>query len=484
MKDSPSIVWFRTDLRIADNTALQAACKMEQPIIPVFILDEQSPGMWATGAAARWWLHHSLEALGKSLKSLGLTLHFLRGAADVVLPDFARSVGAGTIYWNRRYEPWAIQRDTKIKQMLRNDGYLVKSFNSSLLFEPAAIHTRSGQPFKVFTPFWHACLSMPEVYAPFMPPEFLRGMTCDGSEQLESWHLLPTTPDWSGGLKAFWQPGEMGAKQRLDAFLADGINQYADVRNRPDLASTSRLSPHLRWGEISPRKIWNVARRSPRTDAFLRQLVWREFSYHLLLNSPTLPITPLDTRFEKFPWDENPSALKAWQRGCTGYPIVDAGMRELWQTGWMHNRVRMVCASFLVKDLFLPWQDGEKWFWDTLVDADLANNAAGWQWVAGCGADAAPYYRIFNPVLQGKRFDPDGKYVRQFVPELAKLPAKWIHQPWDAPPEILDTAEVKLGKSYPLPIVHHQAARERALSGLDRINSLHRNELRIKWNDL
>ncbi|MBX5452833.1 MAG: DNA photolyase family protein [Acidobacteriia bacterium] len=466
METPPAIVWFRNDLRISDNPALRAASALGQPIVPVYILDEHAPGTWAAGGAARWWLHHSLAALKSSFAKSGLDLLLLRGPAALVLPRLVRETGARAVFWNRLYEPWAVQRDRQIKSALRAEGVKVASFNASLLFEPTSIRTRNGEAFRVFTPFWRACLAAPEPSEPEGAPDlsFLRGFKLPAGERLEDWRLLPTAPNWAGGLQAAWQPGEAGARARLDAFLAKALDHYESERDRPDHAGTSRLSPHLHWGEISPRQVWHAAKTHPNAKAFLRQLGWREFSYHLLFAFPSLPEEPLDARFQAFPWAEDAKALASWQRGRTGYPIVDAGMRELWQTGWMHNRARMVCASFLVKHLLLPWQYGERWFWDTLVDADLANNAAGWQWVAGCGADAAPYFRIFNPVLQGEKFDPNGDYVRKFVPELARLPARFIHRPWEAPPAVLDAAGVKLGTTYPAPIVDHRAARERALA--------------------
>ncbi len=475
MKIPPVIVWFRNDLRLSDHPALAAASALGQPIVPVYILDEHSPGTWAAGGAARWWLHHSLSALKSSFIKSGLDLLLLRGPAGLVLHRLVRETGAQAVFWNRLYEPWAMQRDRQIKHSLRTAGVMVRSFNASLLFEPTSIRTRDGEPYRVFTPFWRACLAAPELPAPLALPDLSasRGFPLPFGERLEDWRLLPTAPNWAGGLQAAWQPGEAGAQARLQAFLADGLNRYGSARHRPDQAGTSRLSPHLHWGEISPRQVWHAAKTQPNAEAFLRQLGWREFSYHLLSAFPSLPEEPLDPRFQTFPWAENAEALACWQRGRTGYPIVDAGMRELWQTGWMHNRVRMICASFLVKDLLMPWQHGERWFWDTLVDADLANNAAGWQWVAGCGADAAPYFRIFNPVLQGEKFDPDGDYVRKFVPELAKLPARFIHRPWEAPPAVLTAAGIKLGTTYPAPLVDHRAARERALASFARISAAH-----------
>jgi deoxyribodipyrimidine photo-lyase len=335
------------------------------------------------------------------------------------------------------------------------------------LFEPWTVSTQGGQPFKVYTPFAKACRAAPEPPLPLPAPARLPAVAAvPPGLALDDLALLPRKPDWAGGLRAAWRPGEAGAQQRLERFLASAIEGYKEDRNRPDLESTSRLSPHLRFGEISPRQLWHAARgREGRgADHFVSELLWREFSYHLLFHFPELPDRNWRASFDAFPWADDPAALEAWRRGRTGFPIVDAGMRELWQTGWMHNRVRMIVGSFLVKDLMLPWQRGKEWFWDTLVDADLANNAASWQWVAGCGADAAPYFRVFNPMLQGEKFDPAGDYVRRYVPELARMPAQFIHRPWEADDATLRAAGVELGRSYPRPLVDHGQARDRALA--------------------
>jgi deoxyribodipyrimidine photo-lyase len=469
MGDGPVIVWFRQDLRLTDNPALSAAAASERPVIPLYIRDDAAAGRWAPGGASRWWLHGSLAALARELAGRGAPLMLRSGAAEKVLAELVAESGATAVAWNRCYEPWAIRRDTRIKSALQARGVEVASHNAALLFEPWTIRTRMGLPYGVFTPFWRNCLQQTEPPRPLPAPKTLSGYVNDlASEDLDSWSLRPARPDWAGGLRAAWTPGEDGAEARLASFLGRAIRKYKYDRNRPHRNGTSQLSPHLHWGEIGPRQIWHRVRalRAPSAavDTYLAELGWREFSHHLLYHQPDLPKQPLQPEFRHFPWRRDKAALAAWRRGRTGYPIVDAGMRELWQTGWMHNRVRMIVASFLVKDLLLPWQDGEAWFWDTLVDADLASNAASWQWVAGCGADAAPFFRIFNPVLQGERFDPDGDYVRRFVPELAKLPAEIIHKPWEAAADVLCRADVVLGTTYPKPIVDHEKARARALA--------------------
>ncbi|MDR6292836.1 deoxyribodipyrimidine photo-lyase [Inquilinus ginsengisoli] len=473
-----TLLWFRQDLRLDDNPALAAAIARGGSVVPVFILDPGGEGDWPPGGASRWWLHHSLAALATALAARGSRLVLRRGPAAKVLDALIREAGAGAVLWNRRYEPAAIARDSAIKQDLKRRGIAAESLNAALLFEPWEIRSRSDAPFKVFTPFWRACLERGGIAEPLDAPKRIPAPDAwPEGDDLDGWRLLPTKPDWAGGLRAAWTPGEAGARERLSSFLDSGLAGYAARRDRPDLDGTSSLSPHLHWGEIGPRRSWqaleHAAAETPAlrsaASAYQRQLGWREFSTHLLHARPELPADPLDARFAAFPWESDPKALRAWQRGLTGYPVVDAGMRQLWRTGWMHNRVRMVAASFLIKHLRLHWREGEAWFWDTLVDADLANNAASWQWVAGSGADAAPYFRIFNPVLQGEKFDPDGTYVRRHVPELARLPAKWIHRPWAAPDAVLADAGVTLGKTYPRPIVDHAAARRLALAAFQAL---------------
>ncbi|HSE78630.1 MAG TPA: deoxyribodipyrimidine photo-lyase [Alphaproteobacteria bacterium] len=470
----PAVVWFRNDLRLTDNPALRAAAASRRRLVPIFILDDAAGGKWGPGGASRWWLHHSLTALGDDLAARGAPLVLRRGCAADVLAALIGETGASAVFWNRRYEPHASARDAAIEARLVSRGVTVETFDAALLHEPGTIADRSGAPHRVFTQFWRACRTVAEPPRPHPAPLRLTGLaTAPGGERLADWRLLPTAPDWAGGLRRIWRPGEAGAMARLDAFLSSAITGYDRTRDRPGRDATSRLSPHLHWGEIGPRQIWHAVRASAGdgggAERFLTELGWREFSHHLLHHAPDMPEQPLRREFARFPWRRADAHLRAWRRGHTGYPIVDAGMRELWTTGWMHNRARMIAASFLVKDLLVPWQDGAAWFWDTLVDADLANNSANWQWIAGCGADAAPYFRIFNPVLQGEKFDPDGDYVRRFVPELARLPAAWIHKPWQAPGSVLDAADVRLGQTYPRPIVDHGAARVRALAAFAAI---------------
>ncbi|MDJ0607381.1 MAG: deoxyribodipyrimidine photo-lyase [Kiloniellales bacterium] len=470
MTSSPTILWFRQDLRLTDNPALAAAVERGAPILPLYILDEESPNARPLGGAARWWLHHSLAALDAGLRARGAALILRRGPAARIVSELAAGHEAGAVFWNRCYEPHTRDRDGGIKSDLKARGIEARSFNGGSLREPWTIETKSGGPFKVYTPFWrtlHATLSLP----PARPaPETVAGLDSE-SDPLESWGLLPTAPDWSGGLAETWRPGEEGAQARLERFL-ERTGSYGAERDRPDWSGTSRLSPHLHWGEIGPAQVWRaVAARhdADRAEPFLRQLAWREFSTHLLYHWPTLPERSWKESFEDFPWIDDEPGYRAWCRGETGYPIVDAGMRELYATGWMHNRVRMITASFLIKDLLVHWKRGEAWFWDTLVDADMANNSASWQWVAGSGADAAPYFRIFNPVRQGEKFDPEGAYIRRWLPELAALPDAHIHCPWEAPGDVLADASVSLGRSYPRPMVDHAAARKRALAALETI---------------
>ena len=474
------IVWFRDDLRLADNRALAAAVATGQPVLAIYVFDEDSPGIRPLGGASRWWLHHSLAALGADLTRLGTALHIYRGAAGVLVPKLATAANASAIFWSRRYGAAERAIDTAVKSALRDAGIAAESCSDHLLVEPWEIKTKAGEPFKVFTPFWRTVRTRGDPSAPAGKPKRTSAAgppTAPKPVALDSLGLLPTKPDWSGGLRATWTPGEAGARKQLSQFIANRLSAYAAGRDRPDLGATSGLSPHLRFGEIGPRQVWHAVARAaedgsaPHGDAekFLSELGWREFYYHLLFHHPDLATANFDTRFDAFPWLKNAKALHAWQRGRTGYPIVDAGLRELWHTGAMHNRVRMIAASFLIKHLLGDWRQGEQWFWDTLVDADPANNAASWQWVAGSGADAAPYFRIFNPVLQGAKFDPEGTYVRRWVPELAKLPDKHIHQPWDAPAAVLEAAGMTLGRDYPHPIIALDEGRARALAAFDRI---------------
>lgn len=463
---------------MSDNPALAAAIDRGGPVIPVFIWAPEEDGVWRPGAASEWWLNRSLAALSAEIEKRGSKLIIRRGPTRTAVHDLLAETGASAVFWNRRYEPAAVARDRDLKAELRERGISVASFNGSVLFEPWAIRNGSGQRFRVFTAFWRTCLTKAPVLPSKDAPGQLRApATWPCSVKLSELGLEPSI-DWAGGLGETWQPGECGAQIQLRRFREEAIQDYPVGRDKPYIVGTSRLSPHLHFGEISPGQVWRavqnlmsegIAGNRAACEAWLRQLGWREFAHQLLYHHPESPEQALRPEFAIFPWKTDPRMLREWTRGKTGYPLVDAGMRELWHTGWMHNRVRMVVASFLVKHLLIGWQEGAAWFWDTLVDADLANNTLGWQWVAGCGADAAPYFRIFNPVIQGEKFDPSGAYVRRWVPELAALPDEWIHKPWKAPASILIKARVELGKTYPAPIVDHDAARKRALAALQTI---------------
>ena len=421
----PSLVWFRDDLRLADNPALRAAADRDEPVIGVYVLDEASPGVRPLGGAARWWLHHSLSELDERLREKGSVLVLRRGAASDVLPALVGETGAGAVFWNRRYGGPEREIDAGIKDGLRGDGVEVTSFAGSLLYEPWTVRTGAGTPYGVFTPFWNACRQLPAPRAPIPEPRELRGpRRHPASDGLAEWELLPTSPDWASGLRERWEPGERAAKARLREFLADDAADYDRARDEPAAGATSLLSPRLRWGELSPHEVWHAAVSSDaQVGGFLSELGWREFAWHTLFHFPDLATKNLRSAFDAFPWPRlRPAMLRAWQHGETGIPLVDAGMRELWTTAFMHNRVRMVVASFLVKNLLIDWRHGEEWFWDTLVDADAASNPFNWQWVAGSGADAAPYFRIFNPELQAKKFDPDGHYVREWAPDATARP--------------------------------------------------------------
>ncbi len=471
-----TLVWFRLDLRLTDNPALCAALEDGGPVVPVYIHSPAEEDPWRPGGATRWWLHHSLQRLDEQLRGRGSAL-CLRSdvSALAALLALAREVGATRVLWNRRYEPAAIARDRHIKTSLHSAGIATASYNGALLHEPWTVQTQSGGPFQVFTPFWRRCKALPDPPPPLPAPLQLPSLPSPpATDDLDSWNLLPRL-DWADGMRRAWEPGSAAAQAALAQFLRAGLADYAQARDLPGRRGTSRLSPHLHFGELSPREVWHASRQWAaeaggregwRDSQFLAEVGWREFAHHLLYHFPQTPEQPLRTAYAGFPWRVDPQGLRAWQDGLTGYPIVDAGMRELWRTGWMHNRVRMIVASFLVKDLLLPWQAGARWFWDTLVDADLASNTLGWQWAAGCGADAAPYFRIFNPVSQGTRFDPQGTYVRQWVPELAALPDQWLHQPWAAPAASLAAAGVRLGSNYPHPRVEHASARRAALQAL------------------
>ncbi len=474
-----AIVWFRRDLRLTDNPALEAALEQFERIVALYVHAPEEEAPWAPGAASRWWLHHSLAALSGSLVARGGRLRLEVGQSGATLLRVAREVGADAVFWNRLYEPALIERDTSIKQLLTEAGLHAVSCNGALLFEPWTVKTGGGGPYKVFTPFWRSCQrDLSSLAAPRPAPGRLNCATDSGGIELETLELLPRIR-WDAGMARHWQPGECGALERLDEFVESAVLRYDEDRNRPDRPGSSRLSPHLHFGELSPRQALAAASRpdlagSAGADSFIRELGWREFAHHLLYHFPHTTDAPLDGRFTGLEWQEDAAALAAWQRGCTGFPIVDAGMRELWETGWMHNRVRMIVASLLTKNLFMRWQEGARWFWDTLVDADLAANTLGWQWTAGCGADAAPYYRVFNPVLQAEKFDPERQYLRRWLPELAALPDKWIARPWEAPSEVLEKAGVTLGNQYPLPVVDPRGSRDQALRRFERLKSMSR----------
>jgi deoxyribodipyrimidine photo-lyase len=460
---SPVLLWLWRELRLADNPALVAALASGRPVLPVFILDETTPGPWAPGAAARWWLHHSLASLAADLAACGAPLVLRRGRITEELPRLVQETDAAAVYAGQAIEPWA----RAVIASLGSSAIPLHLHRTTTLFDLPAIRTRSGDGFGIFTPFARACLLHTPPPMPSPAPARIPSIAPPRSDRLQDWHLLPTRPDWSGGLQVTWQPGEAGAVRRLQRFIESNLENYHRQRDFPAIDATAMLSPHLAWGEISVSAAWHAAGNDGKGPAHWRnELLWREFCAHLLWHNPNLPELPLRRNFARIPWRDDAAGLRAWQRGRTGVPIVDAGMRQLWQTGWMHNRVRMIVASFLAKHLLLPWQKGEAWFWDTLVDADLASNAAQWQWVAGCGTDAAPFFRIFNPVLQAQRFDPDGVYVRRFVPELARLPLPALHAPWRASPLQLADAGIVLGRDYPLPLVDLATGRARALAAL------------------
>lgn len=468
---SLAIVWFRRDLRLSDNPALASALANHDRVLPLFVHAPYEEAPWLPGAASCWWLHHALTDLRSQL---GDKLLIRRGDSLTTLLDLIGCTGAEAVYWNRLYEPSIVRRDTEIKTALQGAGVRVASCNAGLLFEPGEVQNRQGGAYRVFTPYWKRLLEfgLPQ-QATDMPPlegRALEGRVLEGELLaglggccVDDLGLLPAVP-WDQAFPSFWQPSRMGAEARLEEFVATDLRHYAHGRDIPAKEQVSRLSPYLHFGQLGPREVVHACRNTKQAAAdFLREIGWREFAHHLLFHFPHTSDAPLDERFAAFRWREDQAALQTWQKGETGIPLVDAGMRQLWATGWMHNRVRMIVASFLTKNLLLSWQTGARWFWDTLVDADLASNSFGWQWTAGCGADAAPYFRVFNPVLQGERFDPRGDYVRLWVPELSHLALKWVHRPWEAPASALRDAGVVLGKDYPFPIVDLKATRLRAL---------------------
>lgn len=477
--NSPSLILFRADLRIEDNLALAHAVSQERPVIALYVMDDISDR--PLGGASRWWLHHSLMSLRQSLLSLNIPLVLRQGSRLDVVKDVVQSCGASAVFWNRHYDKAGIELGRQLKQWAQEKDLEAASFEGSLLHEPMQMKTKTGGFFKVFTPFWKSYLSNQEPRSPIDAPQTAPPYgSALFSDILEDWKLLPTQPNWATGFEAEWQPGETGARKALEAFLAQELYRYSTGRDVPAIKATSMLSAHIRFGEISPVQIWHEAKKASQaagageTDKFLSEIGWREFAHHLLFHNQDLQTQNFNVKFDHFPWNDTPASadlFKAWTKGLTGYPIVDAGMRQLWQTGWMHNRVRMIVGSFLVKHLLIDWRQGEEWFWDTLVDACPANNTASWQWIAGCGADAAPYFRVFNPILQGEKFDTAGDYVRRYVPELSKLPNKLIHKPWVARAEELALCNVILGKTYPTPIVDHAFARDRALKAFGEIKT-------------
>jgi deoxyribodipyrimidine photo-lyase len=462
------LYWFRQDLRISDNPSLFEAAKAGK-ILPIYILDDENAEQHKMGSASRVWLHHSLVSLNKSLNG---NLRLFKGNPETILSDIAKTSNAKKIYWNRCYEPWQIKSDDSIKSKLQESGVEVETYNGSLLLEPQETLKSDGTAYKVFTPFYKRNYLKATPRKPLKEPQNIQFSDCKiTSDSIESLKLLPKV-GWDKSITEHWNISEDGAKERLHYFIDNGLKNYKQGTNFPAQDNNSRLSPYLHFGLISPHQIWyslHFYETNSNIEHFCMELAWREFSYSLLYHFPSLPSKCLQSKFDHFPWQDNPSLLKKWQKGLTGYPIVDAGMRELWKTGFMHNRVRMIVGSFLVKNLLIHWQKGQEWFWDCLVDADLANNSAGWQWIAGCGADAAPYFRIFNPITQGQRFDEGGAYIKKYIPELKDLPDKYLSNPWEAPEEILKNANIELGVTYPLPIVDTKTSREAALTAYQKI---------------
>lgn len=473
MTAGTALLWFRQDLRLDDNPAVMAAAASGFEILPIYILDDETPGPWKRGGASRWWLHKSLESLNKSLGG-GMLFH--KGETQAVLSELIERHKPAALFCNRCYEPWNRQLEHRLADLFKASGIDAQSFNASLLNEPWEVKKSDGTPYGVYTPYSKASLlRLNDPKRPENAPAQLRFKSVHDPQPLSALGLLGK-PAWYEKMEPHWSPGEQGAREKLKRFLQESVKNYAAERDRPDLNSTSSLSPHLHFGEISPHRIlWETreraaaARAETGADKFVSELLWREFCYHLLHTHPQMPDRALKQNFEKISWNRDDGALLRWQKGQTGIPIVDAGMRQLWQTGWMHNRVRMIVASLLVKNMGIDWREGERWFWDCLVDADLANNAAGWQWVAGCGADAAPYFRIFNPVTQAQKFDPEGRYIRKFVPEIAKLENESLFAPWLAPKADLARAGVVLGQTYPHPVVDLAASRQKALEAYARI---------------
>ncbi|MFM7052846.1 MAG: cryptochrome/photolyase family protein [Planctomycetota bacterium] len=468
-----AIWWVRRDMRLDDNGALLKAAKADA-MLAVYVHAQAEEGAWPLGGAQRWWLARSLASLDRALREAGSRLVILDGEAAKVLVDLARSVGASEVVWSRRFEPSALAQERRVEEALDRAGIAWSGFNTNRLFDPEEIATKEGRPYQVYTPFSRSCRARPAPAQPRSAPSSLpSGAGAPKGLALADLDLEPK-PDWAGEIAAMWSPGEEGAKARLARFAAGPVAQYPEGRDNPSTEGSSLLSPHLAFGEIGIRRVWHAAARAKApaesVDKFHSELLWREFATHVLYHFPHTDLKPLRADYAKFPWRTDAKGLRAWQKGGTGYPLVDAGMRQLWRTGWMHNRVRMVVASFLVKHMLLPWQDGARWFWDTLVDADLANNSLGWQWAAGCGADAAPYFRIFNPTSQAEKFDAKAVYIKRWVPELGRLGPEAAREPWEAPPLALSQCGVSLGDTYPRPIVDHAKARERALAALAAVS--------------
>ncbi len=462
--ETVAVVWFRQDLRMADNPALIAAATAGR-VLPVFVLDDDAAGQWAMGGAHRWWLHGSLASLARDLAEAGAPLVLRRGSAARIIPELVASCEATAVHAGQMVEPWARAQDEAVAKALP-EGVELQLHRAATLFEPGSIRTKTGGTFAIYTPFANAARAVPAPPAPKPAPKRLHGVDSE-SDKLESWHLLPTKPDWAEGLRDTWQPGEASAQDRLKRFLKDKLDQYPTGRDLPGEDRTSMLSPHLHWGELSPAQVWHAAEQAGSGEplhVFMAELLWHEFSAHLLWANASMGEESQRADFHKLRWRDDPNGLRAWQQGRTGVPIVDAGMRQLWHIGWMHNRVRMITGSFLVKHLLVSWVDGERWFWDTLVDGDLAVNAQSWQWVAGSGTDSQPFFRVFNPVTQSGKFDPEGHYIRRWVPELADVPSNWLHAPWTAPTDVLAQAGVTLGQTYPRPIVELAKGRDRALA--------------------
>ena len=468
MNKSPTLIWFRSDLRLADNSALAAAIDLGSPIIPIFIWAPEEAGNWVPGAASKWFLKQSLESLGAEFAKHGGELVLRRGGSLETLLEIIKQTGANRVFWNRRYEPPLREMDITIKSTLRSNGIEVESFNSSLLNEPHTVSTGSGKPYKVYTPYWRNVkdreiepVANPDLASIKFPKEYPLSLELDDLN-------LTSSQKWIQKFKPYWEVSEKAAQKHLQAFMEDRVEDYDLARDIPKEKGTSSLSPYLRWGLVGPRQVIHTLRSKHNMNAtgpqvYSKEIYWREFAYNVLYHYPNTPDTPLQEKYADFPWQSDVGLLNSWQKGHTGYPIVDAGMRQLYQTGWMHNRVRMIVSSLLVKHLLQDWREGARWFWDTLVDADLASNTLGWQWSGGCGADAAPYFRIFNPITQGKKFDPEGEYVKRWVPELSNVTSKYIHEPWVASEPELESFGLDLGIDYPKPIIEHSLGRKRAL---------------------